>query len=251
MLKHTSGLVLRRLLRGASALALCLALTPIPAMAQKKLVKIGFVGPLTGGTASIGLGARNSFLLAVQERNAGKDTKYRKIERRRYHVTWSHDAEAIRYDARCDGIFPLVTNRRKDTTKEILQVYKFQPRLERRHSQLKSVYDVAPVFLKNPERIEAMLFLYFLALLIDGLIERHVRAAMKDHRLPSIPIYPENRACRRPTADKIYDLLRDVRLHRVTTPGNVQHIPDELSDTQDQVIQLLGLTRSQFFETPR
>jgi transposase len=188
-----------------------------------------------------------------QERKGrpGRDTRYRKIEKHRYRVTWSHNAEAIRYESRCDGIFPLVTNRRKDTTKEILQVYKFQPRLERRHSQLKSVYNVAPVFLKNPERIEALLFLYFVALLIDGLIERHVRAGMKERHLSSIPIYPENRACRRPTADKIYDLFRDVRLHRVSTPGKLQHIPDGLSEIQDQVIRILGLTRSQFFETPR
>ena len=49
-----------------------------PAHAQaKKVVKLSFIGPLTGGTASNGLGGRNSFLLAVAERNADPRSKYR------------------------------------------------------------------------------------------------------------------------------------------------------------------------------
>ncbi len=43
----------------------------------KKTVKLSFIGPLTGGTASNGLGGRNSFLLAVAERNADPKSKYR------------------------------------------------------------------------------------------------------------------------------------------------------------------------------
>ncbi|MFQ5519810.1 MAG: branched-chain amino acid ABC transporter substrate-binding protein [Candidatus Methylomirabilia bacterium] len=49
-----------------------------PGRAQaKQLVKLSFIGPLSGGTASNGLGGRNSFLLAVAERNADPKTKYR------------------------------------------------------------------------------------------------------------------------------------------------------------------------------
>ncbi len=67
----------RELLRGASALGLGLAVGPRVALAQKTTVKLAFIGPLTGGTASNGLGGRNSFLLAVQERNADPRAKYR------------------------------------------------------------------------------------------------------------------------------------------------------------------------------
>lgn len=179
-----------------------------------------------------------------------KDTRYRKTEKKGYGFTWEHDQAAIRYAAKCDGLFPLITNR-KDPAKEILKIYKFQPRLERRHSQLKSVYDVRPVFLKNPERIEALLFLYFVALLIDGLVERETRKAMKEQKLDTVPIYPEARACRRPTADKVFELFRDVRLHRVITPGHTQYLPDELSPVQRQVLDLLKLPVDKFFETPR
>jgi len=67
----------RDLLKGVSTVGLWRVLTPTSAWAQKTSVKLAFIGPLTGGTASNGLGGRNSFLLAVQERNADPKTKYK------------------------------------------------------------------------------------------------------------------------------------------------------------------------------
>lgn len=67
----------REILRGGAVVGVALALgAAAPALAQKKTVKLAFIGPLTGGTASNGLGGRNSFLLAVQERNADPKSKY-------------------------------------------------------------------------------------------------------------------------------------------------------------------------------
>lgn len=174
-------------------------------------------------------------------------TRYRKIERQRYRFTWSHNEEKIRYAARYDGIFPLITNR-MEPAKQTLITYKFQPRLEKRHEQFKTVYEVAPVFLKNPQRIEALLFLYFLALLVSSLIERQIRQQMKNKELPSIPIYPEQRACRKPTADKLFDLFRDVRLQTVKINGSKQQIQDDLTDIQKLVLTLLDIKTQQFFE---
>jgi len=59
----------------AAVLALGLGLNPTTADAKTK-VKVGFIGPLTGGTSSNGLGGRNSADLAVKLRNADKKAKY-------------------------------------------------------------------------------------------------------------------------------------------------------------------------------
>jgi branched-chain amino acid transport system substrate-binding protein len=59
----------------AIALAAMLAALPWPAAAKDK-VKVGFIGPLTGGTAANGLGGRNSADLAVKLRNADAKAKY-------------------------------------------------------------------------------------------------------------------------------------------------------------------------------
>jgi branched-chain amino acid transport system substrate-binding protein len=47
-----------------------------PAAAKKQTVKVGFIGPLTGGVSANGLGGRNSAELAVMERNEDADAKF-------------------------------------------------------------------------------------------------------------------------------------------------------------------------------
>ena len=65
----------------------------------------------------------------------------------------------IQEDALFDGMFPLITNMetKEISTKEVLQKYKFQPYIEKRHQQFKSEFEAAPVFLKSPHRIEALI----------------------------------------------------------------------------------------------
>jgi len=53
----------------AIALSLAVALVSLPAAAKDK-AKVAFIGPLTGGVAANGIGARNSAELAVKLRNA-------------------------------------------------------------------------------------------------------------------------------------------------------------------------------------
>ncbi len=85
MEKEIQGIVVvnrRGFLRGIIGLGLAafgdsLFWKPRPAWGAKKVVKLAFIGPLSGGTASNGLGGRNSFLLALQERNADPKARYR------------------------------------------------------------------------------------------------------------------------------------------------------------------------------
>src|SRR5690606_16151580 len=67
-----------------SALALVLAVAAAAAtvagmagevLAREK-VRIAFIGPLSGGNARIGLGGRNSAMLAIQEANADPSLRY-------------------------------------------------------------------------------------------------------------------------------------------------------------------------------
>jgi len=59
----------------AAGLALALALAASPAIAKDK-VKVGFIGPLTGGVSVNGIGGRNSAELSVKLRNADPKAKY-------------------------------------------------------------------------------------------------------------------------------------------------------------------------------
>ena len=60
----------------AATLGAALGLSLLAPASAKEVVKIAFVGPLTGGTSSIGLGGRNSADLAVRLRNADPKSKY-------------------------------------------------------------------------------------------------------------------------------------------------------------------------------
>ena len=59
--------------------------------------------------------------------------------------------------------------------------------LEKRYEQLKTVYNVMPVLFKSITRIECLLFVYFIAIIIQSLIERDVRMSMKNRGIENIP----------------------------------------------------------------
>jgi len=65
----------RRLFAPVFGLGLLVALG-VGAAGAKEKVKVGFIGPLTGGTSANGLGGRNSADLAVRLRNADPKAKY-------------------------------------------------------------------------------------------------------------------------------------------------------------------------------
>lgn len=58
-----------------AALSAVMFACTLPAVAKEK-VKVGFIGPLTGGVSVNGLGGRNSADLAVKLHNADPKTKY-------------------------------------------------------------------------------------------------------------------------------------------------------------------------------
>jgi transposase len=177
----------------------------------------------------------------------GPDTAYRKLIKRRFDLQWSLDSAAIAYDEKSDGMYPLLSNDRELTPAQILEAHKGQPTIEKRFEQLKSVHEIAPAYLKNEGRIEALFTLYFLALLLQALIERELRLAMARHDLPSLPIYPEARNCRRPTTEQILRLFSMAARHRLVDAGQTVQIFDvDLTDLQRQVLDLLSVPVSAY-----
>src|SRR6202022_3771230 len=130
----------------------------------------------------------------------GPETAYRKITRRRFDIEWTTDEQAIAYDHSSDGMYPLVTNDRSLSPAQVLEAHKGQPMIEKRFEQVKAVHEIAPGLLKNEGRIEGLFTLYFLALLVQAIIERGLRLAMKRENIADLPLYPEQRNCARPTS---------------------------------------------------
>ena len=170
------------------------------------------------------------------------NTRFKCMVQKRFHVTWSSRKKNIDFDARSDGMFPLITNCENLSLVEVLDNYKYQPWLEKRHEQLKTVHKVAPVLLKSVTRIEGLLFVFFLAMLIQALIEREVRLEMKNDGLECISIYPEDRDCESPTTSRLLSLFDNIEFHRLWSQNTlVQTFQTEILAKQIEVLRLAGV----------
>ncbi|MEE8220673.1 MAG: IS1634 family transposase [Woeseiaceae bacterium] len=169
-----------------------------------------------------------------------KNTKYTRQVKTCFDVTWQVDGEQLDQAAAGDGVFPLITNLRDWNAKQVLQAYKRQPIIEKRFSQLKTDFRVAPVYLHNVARIVGLLAIYFFALMVQSLLERELRKAMSAQGIESVPLYPEGRACVRPTTRQLLDVFEPLARHTLMTAGDdFQSFTTELSPLQRQLLKLL------------
>ena len=171
-----------------------------------------------------------------------EQTQYLKETRLRFTLTWTLNVEALSEAEREDGVFPLLTNDRTRSAIEVLQAYKRQPFLEKRFSQFKTDFAVAPVFLKNVSRIPGLLAAYFFALLMQTLLERELRQAMARSGEATLPLYPEARPCARPTTHRLIEVFSSIQRHEVRVgEGEPQVMVTKLTKPQRSILRLLGL----------
>lgn len=118
----------------------------------------------------------------------------------------------------------------------------YQPNLEKRHHQLKTVLQAAPVTLKSPSRIEALACCEFIALLTQCLIERELRAAMTTHNVTDLALYHEGRTTKAPTAARVFDLYAETTRNHLIRDGKIiQIFEPDLTPLQCQVLDLLAI----------
>jgi transposase len=180
-----------------------------------------------------------------QRGRPGPDTRYRKTSRTHHRIALSIDETRVARDAASDGCYPLITNDRQMSGAELLAAYKYQPNLEKRHAHLKGTQLVAPVFLHDPARIEALLCCHFIAMLIHALIERQIRRAMKTQGIKQLSLYPEDRGCAAPTAARVLDIFEGLARHDLLDQHGqlVQTFPPQLTELQQLVLDLLDIPR--------
>jgi hypothetical protein len=156
-------------------------------------------------------------------------------------ISWARDTAAITAASQLDGLYALATNMPGHddgtplTALDVLRIYKDQWITEQRHRDLKQTLRVRPVFLHNDDRIEALIAIIGIALLIFGLIEAELRAALG----PGVPlpgILPEHRAAI-PTARAV--LAAFDGLHLTYTPAGP--VLDHLTSTQRTILALLNI----------
>jgi uncharacterized protein DUF4277 len=155
-------------------------------------------------------------------------------------IAWERDTTAIAAAGALDGLYAIATNLpdphgRRLHPLDVLKIYKDQWIDEQRHRDLKQTLRVRPVFLHNDKRIEALIAIIGIALLIFGLIEAELRAALgTDATLPGI--LPEGRAAK-PTARAALAAFDGLSV--TYTPNGLAL--DHLSQIQRIILALLGI----------
>jgi transposase len=170
------------------------------------------------------------------------------LRKTEFCIKWSIDKEEVSRQSRTDGVFPLITNNMDKSTKEVLTTYKVQSFLENRHSQLKSVLQIAPVFLKKPSRVLSLVDIIVLSLVVATLMERDLRKGMRHNKIESLPVYPEQRECKYPTMQSIIRVFSDVEKYELRDKDGkeTEYFPPALSALQNQILVLMGVPQTIF-----
>ena len=171
------------------------------------------------------------------------ETRYRRVLEDKLRLSWRIDEDAVRRNAKMDGLYPLLTNDPSLSAEDVLKAHKGQPRIEKRFQQMKGVFEIAPVFLKSEARIEAFFTLFFIAMVIQAVIERRLRRAMQRRNITALPLYPERRQCRHPTADQVFRLFSHVeRHHLIDDSRRLKTFDPELTPLQLRALELLDIS---------
>jgi len=176
----------------------------------------------------------------------GANTQYNKNVRIQYRLILDLHHERYGHELATDGTFPLITNAKDLSAEKVLRAYKRQPLIEKRFSQFKNDFEVAPVYLKEVSRIQALLGVYFFVLLVQTLLERELRQAMLDEQIDDLPLYPEGRACHSPTARRVLDFFEPIQRHQIDRDQTTDVLVTTLSPLHRQLIKLLGLKPTQY-----
>jgi transposase len=170
-------------------------------------------------------------------------------------LRYTVDREQVRQEAELDGVYLLVAGGKAATLAdaEILAEWKGQHKVERCFRLVNQLFLVAPLFLKTPPRIAALVFLIMVGALVAGLIERQVRRVLAELQQPIIGLMPEGRDTLRPTVERLFKAFADYSLIQVKD-GQGQLVETRfahLNPVQEQILQVLGLPRpAQIFARP-
>jgi hypothetical protein len=155
-------------------------------------------------------------------------------------ITWRRNPSAITAAAALDGLYAITTNlpnppKGELTALDVLNIYKDQWIVEQRHRDLKQTLHVRPVFLHNDDRIHALVAVVGIALLIYGLIEADLRAALGPET-PMPGLLPEHRDAV-PTARAVLAAYTD--LHATYTTRGL--VLDQLTPVQRLILAHLDI----------
>jgi transposase len=159
-----------------------------------------------------------------------------------FHVQLSFDETAYqRALSRC-GYYPLLTNQQPDqlSIEQAMLAHKKQYKSEHTYRRAKGPYSIEPIYLHTPERIEAFLLLFKIALQMVVLIERTARQGIQERDCGLDGFMPNRKDVRNPRSEYLLKEFEDVVCGTMPLPdGNTYGFISELKPLQRDILSIL------------
>lgn len=160
-------------------------------------------------------------------------------------LRYTVDMEQVAHDARLDGVYLLVAGGKAAELDDasILQEWKGQYKIEHCFRLTHQLFQLSPMFLKNPHRIVSLILLIMVGCLVAGLIERQVRQALAQLQKPIRGLMPEGRDNLKPTVVRILKAFGHYSIIHINRRDGcpMQYQFAQLNPVQQQILDVLGL----------
>jgi transposase len=147
------------------------------------------------------------------------------------------------------GYYPLITNAPQGdlSLADAMKEQKEQYKNEHTYRRAKSSYQLEPIYLHTPERIEAFLFLFKLVLQLLVLIERTARNHITKRDKGLDHFRPNRHDVRNPTAESLLKEFQYLVKGTITLPdGTFWTFVSELTEVQKNILGLLEVPLDRF-----
>ncbi len=159
-----------------------------------------------------------------------------------FSVNFQFDQTAFDKELAQCGYYPLITNKPEGdlSIEEAMLAHKNQYKCEHINRRAKSSLKIEPIYLQTPERIEAMLFLFKIALQMIVLVERTARANIEDRNKGLDNFMPNKKDVRNPRTEYMLSEFQYIVSGKVPMPGGqVSGFVSELNPLQKDILDIL------------
>ncbi len=171
-------------------------------------------------------------------KKAGQPKKNQKPDFYEYSIesNYSFKIEPYYQEVWKKSLFILATNDLKIEPQKIIDVYKNQFVVERGFRFIKSPeFLTDSLYVKKPERIEALLFIMTLCLMVYASLEMKIRTSLKDE--DEFFIDQKGKPTQTPTARWVFQTFTDIHILSI---GDIQQIVINLKDYHHTLLRCLG-----------
>jgi len=171
-------------------------------------------------------------------KKAGKPKKNQKPDFYEYSIesNYSFKIEPYHQEVWKKSLFILASNDLNIEPEEIIDVYKNQFVVERGFRFIKSPEFLADsLYIKKPERIEALLFIMTLCLMVYASLEMKIRTSLKDE--DEFFIDQKGKPTQNPTTRWVFQTFLDIHILSI---GNSEKIVMNLKDYHHTLLRVLG-----------